>query len=787
MIQRVIHILFFLATLFLTSCSITRSVPEGAYLYRGAKVKIKKNDSSIPTTALSYTLNEAIKNPRTNKRFLWVRWGLRFHSLFHSKKEKGFFPWLQRNLGEAPVLYDEKITLQTEQLLQNRAINNGFFTARVTSEAKFRKKRARVTYHLEIEEPFRLANLQNHVADPIINNAIGILGDSSLLKRGQPYNLGRIKQERERIATKLRQKGYYFIQDDYFKFKADTVGKNRQIDLALNLKEEAPLADLKPQYIDKIFVYPDFDFKQKIDTNKDTLVYEDLILVYNELLLRPPVLDLAILFKKGKKYSLETHQNTLQRLSFLSTYQFVEIQFQRSEEIDSLIQVHVFLSPRKRNTIEGSVGLALKSSLYFGPEVSLTYINRNLFRGAEQLSFKVFGNFNFPISEDLVSFQETGFDFQLSKPGLILPFKKKKWSDQLIMRTKIGAVFDRQRVRIPLKDAKAVLEERGFNDLLQRVQADSTFAPFVALNNLDFSFGYQWRFRPDIQHELNPIEFILQTPNYEVPELQRLIQFYGLFNNDNDLVLNLEKMIIFKPNYIFLYDSRLRRIRKHNYFFRSKVAISGNKILSGENTVADRFAESQFFQLESDFRYFLNFNKDQTLAFRFATSAAIPFKDEVVLPFFDLYSVGGPNSIRAFPPRQVGPGSVEPTGETFFFTGTGDLRLESSIEFRHKLTRLFELGLFLDAGNVWLFQGGLTNNDLATFRLGSFFNQLAIGTGLGLRLDFSVFVLRFDLAFPLTKPWLPEGQRWVTRKIALGSASWRSENLAFNLAFGYPF
>ena len=152
-----------------------------------------------------------------------------------------------------------------------------------------------------------------------------------------------------------------------------------------------------------------------------------------------------------------------------------------------------------------------------------------------------------------------------------------------------------------------------------------------------------------------------------------------------------------------------------------------------------------------------------------------------------MYEVGGPNSIRAFQPRAVGPGTLPPSNQTFFFTGKGDILIEGNLEWRPKITDLFELGLFFDAGNVWLFKGGLRDSDLATFDFNDFYKELAIGMGIGIRLNFDIMLLRFDFSIPLAKPWLPEGNRWVVDEIALGSRSWRRENLLFQFNFGYSF
>ena len=349
-------------------------------------------------------------------------------------------------------------------------------------------------------------------------------------------------------------------------------------------------------------------------------------------------------------------------------------------------------------------------------------------------------------------------------------------------------IYSSDKIRLPLQEIKDYLEEKGFTDLVQGLNANSSFAPSVVLDKIEMNLAYQWRTRSDIQHELTPVNFILQNPRYEVPELRKLLlEIVQTDDSSTEVQLNLEKMLIIKPGYVFLYDSRLKRLKSHNYYYRGKVALSGNQLLSKDNLIPKDLLESQFFQLENDIRYYRRFSPRQTIGARFALKVSVPFKNEVILPFFDLYNVGGPNSIRAFRPRLVGPGSVEPEEELFFFTGTGDFLLESSLEWRPKINDLLELGFFVDAGNVWLFKDEDAEDDLAIFKLNNFHKQLAIGAGVGLRFDFDIIVFRLDFATPLTKPWLPEGERWVGNKIALGSFPWLRKNLILNLGFGYSF
>lgn len=789
--NRLFRVLFFgimIAAITCSSCSINRTLPEEAFLYKKSKFKITKAQKDIATASLNSEYKTLLKTPRPNKRFLGIRWKLRFYNLFHTKKQKGLWHWFQEKLGEPPVIYEEQTTSQTERVLENKAFNNGFFDVTVTSQVKKKRKRTKVKYSVHIEEPFLIHSIKNSVSDSLIKSRIEQIQKNSILKTNQPYNLAILKKERERITTALRQEGFYFFSADFLKFKADTTKEKRKIYLQLALKEQVDSAKLKPQFIHQILVFPNVHLKENKKLVKDTINYEGIQIISDETLLKPSVLQDAITFQKEQTYSLETHRATLERLSFLQNYQFIDVQFVQKKETDSLLNVVIRLTPRKREAIEGSLGLSLKSGLYLGPEISLTYLNRNIFKGAEQLKLTAFGNYNYPLVPDIASLQEQGLSMEVSKPGLLIPFKDKIWSDRLLAKSKATFTWSSKKIRLPLKGLRDSLESAGLTQLLDRLNADSTFAPFVAFNNYDFNLTYQWRKRIDIQHEFTPINIALQFPRYENPELRSLLLLSGLTNSSFEgLLLNLEKMLIIKPSYTYLYDSRLKRVKKNNYFYRWKVALSGNQLLSNNTLISKDLLESQFFQLEQDFRYFKRFSARQTIAFHLAFNVSIPFRNEVILPFFDLYSIGGPTSVRAFQPRLVGPGSVEPNEEIFFFTGTGDILIESSLEWRPKITNLIELGIFIDAGNVWLFKGGAVQDDLATFQINSFYEQLALGTGLGFRFDFDILLLRFDFAFPLTKPWLPIGERWVGNKIALGNPTWRKDNLTFNLAFGYSF
>jgi outer membrane protein assembly factor BamA len=240
----------------------------------------------------------------------------------------------------------------------------------------------------------------------------------------------------------------------------------------------------------------------------------------------------------------------------------------------------------------------------------------------------------------------------------------------------------------------------------------------------------------------------------------------------------------------------MKKNATHTLYNKLTLDFSGNiaGLLTGANSKAGDTIKvfgvpfSQFVKFENEFRHYYKFSKEAQIASRLIVGAAFAYGNSEEIPFIKQFFIGGTNSIRAFRARSIGPGSYhDPAINTNTFTEdqSGDLKLEFNTEYRAKLFGIVKGALFVDAGNIWL----LTNN---TDKVGAkfskdFLNEIAVGTGAGLRFDLSFLVLRTDFAFPIRKPYLPDGERWVLDQISFGSSSWRKENLIFNLAIGYPF
>ena len=773
-----------------SSCSLKKSLPEGAYRYNGAKVKVETEDDDVSTSKLSTDLTAAL-TPKPNRKILGIPFRLMIYNLgYNKKKDKSFL----KKAGEEPVIYNDNTTKEVRKVLESVAFNDGFFNTDVKSEVKRKKRKrtAEVKYTVTVSTPYKVEKLSHKVivakgeAAELLNNQ----RDKSLIKVGTTYRLNALRTERKRLATYMKTQGYYYFEDDMLEFTADTSFATKGIHLVLSIKPETPPEALRPFKIGKIRILPDYEISDNnIRRQKDTLARGNFIYIYEDMTVKESVLKKAITLEPGKLYDPERHESTLKRLSNLNTYKYVSVRFEQLPNDDKSLDVRILLTPKIKRTIEAEIGGSFKSQLYVTPEATLNYTNRNLFGGSELLKITGSGEFNFPINDTLSYTDKYRILTTYQQPELWSPFKKLVFDENTIGNTQAKLDIQRQSYNLRFAGtADAVRDE--FPELALFLEDNPDFVPAFSLNQFEVSFGYNWRKKPHIRHEFSPLSFGYQRSNFnnQDTELNEFILVLALLSNTPQIALSLEDMIYYQPEYIFSLDTRLQKYRRDNYLFRARVAFAGNRIVSSNNPILEESAfQSQYFILEPDFRYLAIYSPKSSFAIRFAPSVTLPFNREVILPFFDLYSIGGPSSNRAFVPRTVGPGS-RPLGQPleFPFTGIGNLKLETNAEYRFQISSLIELAAFVDAGNVWqVYQ----EDDIyqTQFKFNNFYKQLAIGTGIGFRLDFEVLLLRFDFAVPLTKPYLSEGERFVGNEIKLGQKEYRQENLQFNFAFGYPF
>jgi outer membrane protein assembly factor BamA len=327
---------------------------------------------------------------------------------------------------------------------------------------------------------------------------------------------------------------------------------------------------------------------------------------------------------------------------------------------------------------------------------------------------------------------------------------------------------------------------------------------YYRLNSVTLSTGYNWAETAAKTHELYPLDVSYVRTD------QKSAAFDEEVKKNPVLEKSLEDQFIVGTRYSYTVNTQLseaparkyeeRKYRTHNFYFNGNVDLAGNLINliqersrgAGEDPTLFGFPFSPYVKGDIDLRHYLTFDQRNKIASRIILGAGYAYEGTTTLPYVKQFSIGGSNSLRAFPARSVGPGTYYireniPPDSTQFIDQRGDIKLEANTEYRFDIYKIVKGAIFLDAGNIWLLKQDTTETRPGVmFDPKKFLNQLAVGTGFGLRFDFSFFVLRLDMAFPLRKPWLEEDP-WVIDDIDFGTKKWRKENLIFNIAIGYPF
>jgi outer membrane protein insertion porin family len=753
-----------LSLFFALGCSNTKYLPKGELLYTGASVKVEDTILTKKEKKELQTELEGLLRPLPNKQFLGLRPKLWIYNVAgEPKKKKGTRYWLRNKVGEAPVLYSKVDLDYNSAVLRNFIENKGFFKVRVSADSTAKDKRATAEYTVFPKRQYKIKSVTFPDDSSAIAKEIGKTSRRSLLKVGKPYDLDVIKSERERIDSRLKEKGYYYFNPDYILAQVDSTKGDYEVNIKLKIKGETPAKAKIAYKINDIVVYPNFSIlKDSVAYKKeDILKYKDFTIIDSTNTFRPRVFDRALYFKKGDFYNRSDHNLSLNRFVNLGTFNFVKNEFKESDSIKNALDAYYYLTLLPKKFIRVEVLGKTNSASYTGSEINVNWNNRNLLRGAELFTVSIFGGADFQISGQNKgnNIYKVGGEASLTWPRLITPFNFQG-SSEFVPKTKATLGYEYQN-RINL----------------------------YALNSFRGSFGYLWKENIRKEHQLDIIEVNYVSPNHVTPYyLQQVAE-------DESLSKVLEKQLIFGPTYSYTYTNTMRKRKKNTFYFNGEIDLAGNitGLVTGANIKKNDTIKifdvpfSQYVKMRTDFRHYLKLGKESQLASRLIVGIGLPYGNSSSLPSVKQFVVGGTNSIRAFRARSIGPGSYKDTDTTTTFLPdqSGDLKLEFSTEYRAKLFSIVRGAVFLDAGNVWLVNNDPNKPGAKISK--NFMKELAIGAGAGLRFDLSFLILRTDIAFPLRIPYLPEGQRWVIDDINFGSGSWRKDNLILNIAIGYPF
>ncbi|MGL2993207.1 BamA/TamA family outer membrane protein [Flavobacterium sp. TSSA_36] len=757
-------VLIALLFLGLQSCSPTKNIAEGELLYTGAKVTIEGQMTKKEKKALTALLSPLIR-PIPNQKFLGSYPKLSIYNWAGiPKKEKGIRHWMRTKAGEAPVLGSRLDPEYNRLVLQNFLENNGYFNAKTKVDTLIKGKTIQAIYTISPSKAFKIKNVFFPNDSSELSKAIQSTAKRSLLKIGAIYTLETIKEERIRIDERIKEKGFYYFSPEYLKIQVDTTIGDATVDLIIKVKDEAPSKAKSIYKINNIVVHTNYS------VGKDTLIttqiappnYKDFNIIDPDSLFKPIIFDRSLFFKKEEVYNRSNQNLSLNRLVNLGTFKMVRNEFKPSLKEGNYLDAYYYLSPNEKKSLRFELLAKSNSANYQGTELNANWSHRNTFRGAELLTVSVFGGFEIQVSGQNKGFNvyRVGSEANLIWPRMIAPIRFKM-TDRFTPTTKATIGYEYQ--------------ER---------QQLYTLQTFKAL------FGYNWKENARREHTLNLGEVIFARP-------RNVTQLYlDEIENNPSLKKVIERQLIFGPTYSFTYSNTAQKRKKNTLYYKGTIDVSAalTGIIAGANIDKKDTLKifsvpfSQYIKLENEFRHYLKIRKESQLASRIIVGTALPFGNSKEMPFIKQFFIGGTNSIRAFRARSIGPGSsIDPALNTegFLADQSGDIKIELNTEFRTTLFSFVKGAAFIDAGNIWLLN---ENKDKPGAKFSkNFMKEMAVGAGLGLRFDFNFLVLRTDFAFPLRKPYLPEGKRWVIDQINLGNGAWRKENLIFNLAIGYPF
>jgi outer membrane protein insertion porin family len=746
-----------------TACNNTKYLPANDALYIGAEVKVsapgmKKSERKGIRKQLS-----AQTRPKPNMTILGLRPKLWLWNIGGTPKKKISIKRLLKNLGEPPVLLSDVNVQHNNEVLQNHLENTGYFRASVTGQTQVKNRRAKAIYSAKPGPQYTINEVIFEDDSSQLHRLIQRTKRRSLLKKGDPFDLEVVKAERTRIDDRLKNRGYYFFNPDYLIVDVDTTIGNNKINMYVNIKRETPQEAMRVYRIRDVVIYPTYNINSAQDTSrKYGELFRGYYVVDSSKFYKPKLFQQAMQFQKGDIYNRREHNATLQRLINLGIFKFVRNRFEVAG--DTTLNAYYYLTPQSKKSLRAEIGGNTKSNNLTGTQVTLGFTNRNTFRGGEIMNINVYGGTEVQVSGTFKGYNtfRIGAEGNLAIPRFVIPFVYINPRGGFVPRTNIQLGYD-------------VLNRKGL----------------YTLNSLRGAYGYIWKESNEKEHTFYPISVQYVQPVKVTQE------YIDRRREDPNLQKIIDTQFILGANYNYLLNQMTRsRVPRNGFYFNGLVDVSGNiaglikrnVIKSGDTARIFGAPFSQYLKLETDFRYYRQLGNEAVWASRLDVGTGFPYGNSDELPYIKQFFIGGNNSLRAFRSRSLGPGTYNAMAgarDRFIPDQSGDIKLELNTELRFKILKPVYGALFVDAGNIWLYNenpfkpGGKFSKD--------FVKEIAAGAGLGVRVDITILVLRLDLAFPIRKPYLPEKDRWVFDEIKLGDSNWRQENLVFNLAIGYPF
>ena len=757
--------LILLCSILSTGCNISKKLPAGSHLYKGASFSITKDkDNKTKTGSLKRQLKK-IAVPLPNKRILGYPYKVWFwYAIGEPKKQKGLRFWLRDKFAQAPVLSSMVDVKSNATNFKSYLENLGYFKSNSSGDTTVKGYQSAAVYKIKVGWPYTINSFSWIIdsASSLSRDIATLNAKENYIKNKEQYNLSNIKAERTRTDIHLKSKGYYFFsQDDIISWIDSTIGQQK-VNVYFKLKQDLPLASVVPHTINRIVLFPNYTLLNPApDTSKNGMEkYQDIYIRDTVKNIKPSALARSITYHVNDLYDIKEHNKTLNRFINLGVFKFVKSRYQGST--DSLnpgkLDVYYYLTPMQRKSLQVELAGFSKTNSFTGAQVNLNYRYRNIFGGAEYLQTKVYGAYEVSSADTLSGNNNfrLGGEASIVVPRFLVPFRIKE-SNYFPPKTKITLSYEWLR--------KEALYTKNFF----RVQ-----------------YEFSWKQSINKEHTFAPLSVTYNTTS------KLTVSYKEQLNQNLPLRLSIQPEIIAGSFYNFVLNT-VNPNAANIYYFNGNVDVAGN-LLGVISKPTGAYSKTilgayfmQYAKLDFDVRYSRKLGTDFYWANRLIAGAGLPYGNSLYIPFSRQFIIGGGGSVRGFQPRQLGPGRARATAaqQINYPQVGGDFKLEANTELRFPLLTRLRGALFADAGNIWVKDsilygkaGQLTKN---------FMEDIGVSGGVGLRLDIGILLIRFDVAIPLRKPYLERGKEWVLDQFNFSSSAWRRENIVFNIAIGYPF
>jgi outer membrane protein assembly factor BamA len=762
----------------LTSCSPGRRIPQGSYLLNKNQIDIRKK--TIPVEELSKYILQ-----KPNKKVVGIRFHLWLYNMANPEKTKGMNGWLKK-IGEEPVIYEPDYVRNSTGQIKQYLENKGYYFAEIRDTTYFRKKNAIVRYSVVPNEPYRIKTIRYIIEDTTIVSRILPDTTHSLIRKGKTLDKAVLQEERQRIETYMKDNGYYRFSKEYIYYEARIIPSTLDIDLTMIIKdfvegEPDPKTKAKPHRryrINNLYVYPNSspldltEKEQAIPAGFDTTYFEGTYFLYKG----NPKIKFNVITNKNSirendYYSLNEVNNSYRIFSSLGLFRFVNISFKEADTLasagdDKYLDCSIELARRRVQSYQAEL-VGTNSSGDIGARGNILYQNWNLFRGAEVLNLRITGAIEAlknraKENTKLYEFDrmyDFGTEVKISFPKFLAPLRMEKFVRRYMPKTAVTGAYSYQS------------------------------RPDYTRSIANLSFSYNVEGKKYFTHNFWPIEL-----NYIQLYEDRSSQEFLDSIKTTYLGYSFEDHMIAVIRYGLEFNSQKLGKSSDYIFTRVNLESAGNILNAVNRWMKTDTVEGQYYLLnvpyfqyvrgDIDFRYYNIVDPFNKLVYRFYVGVGYPLGNSKALPFEKKYFSGGTNSIRAWRTRELGPGSYvesESEGKFEYPNQVADIKLEANFEYRFKLIWKLEGAFFIDAGNIWAIRPE-DDREGALFKWDRFYKEIAVCTGLGFRLDFNFFLLRFDFGVKMRDPSLPAGERWIPT-----NRGFVRNDLKFQFGIGYPF